>query len=68
MVRNTLKEFLKERKISLYRFCLDVAISENTGRAIVNDPFAVPSKAVLNKICDRYKVQPGRLLFWEDQS
>jgi DNA-binding Xre family transcriptional regulator len=66
-VRNKIKDFLDERGITPYQFERQVKIAHRTAYDLYNNPTQLPSSAVLTKICDTYKVQPGILLEWVNQ-
>ncbi|MBE9013677.1 helix-turn-helix transcriptional regulator [Pseudanabaenaceae cyanobacterium LEGE 13415] len=63
-VRNTIKQFIESRGISVYRFRIASGISQSTAYDLANEPTRIPNAEVLNKICNAYQVQPGELLEW----
>ena len=63
-VRNTIKEFIQGRGISVYRFRQDIGVSQSTAYELVSNPSRIPNGDVLNKICEKYQVQPGVLIAW----
>lgn len=63
-MKNTVKEFLSARGLSVYRFIQDTGISPATGYKLAKKSSYLPSVRVLESICDAYKVQPGELLKW----
>jgi DNA-binding Xre family transcriptional regulator len=63
-VRNTIKAFIDQRGISVYKFRKDIGVAQSTAYDLVNDPNRIPNADVLNKICEKYRVQPGDLLEW----
>ncbi|MCY7275689.1 MAG: helix-turn-helix transcriptional regulator [Phormidesmis sp. CAN_BIN44] len=63
-VQNTLKAFIQERGISVYRFRQDIGVAQSTAYELVNNPDRIPNAEVLNKICQAYKIQPGTILGW----
>lgn len=67
-VQNTLKRFIQEKNISVYRFRKDVDVSQSTAYDLVNDPSRIPNGDVLNRICETYRIQPGEILLWIPES
>lgn len=65
-VINTIKQFIDERGITPYRFAQNAGISLNTAYALYNTPSQRVGAAVLDKICDAYKIQPSEILLWVD--
>lgn len=65
-VVNTIKGFLDEKNITPYRFSQETGIALNTAYALYKNPQQRPGAAVLDKICDTYKVQPNEVLLWVD--
>lgn len=65
-VKNNLKSFLDKRGITPYRFRKDVGVAQRTAYDLYNNAYQLPSSAVLSKICDTYRIQPGEILVWED--
>jgi DNA-binding Xre family transcriptional regulator len=63
-VQNTLKTFIEERGISVYRFRKDIGVAQSTAYELVNNPDRIPNAEVLNKICQAYQIQPGCILSW----
>lgn len=63
-VRNTIKTFIEQRGISVYKFRKDIGVAQSTAYDLVNNPDRIPNADVLNKICETYRVQPGELLEW----
>lgn len=63
-VRNTIKTFIEQRGISVYKFRKDIGVAQSTAYDLVNNPDRIPNADVLNKICEAYRVQPGELLEW----
>jgi DNA-binding Xre family transcriptional regulator len=63
-MKNKLKDFLDQRGITAYKFRKDVGIAVRTAYDLYNNPSQLPSAAILTKICDTYKVQPGEILEW----
>jgi DNA-binding Xre family transcriptional regulator len=63
-VQNTIKNFIQEKGISVYRFRKDVQVSQSTAYDLVNDPNRIPNGDVLNRICETYRIQPGEILLW----
>lgn len=66
-MNNRVKEFLRQRGITPYRFIKETGISPTTGYKLANDPNHLPSITVLAVICDKYQVQPSELLFWSPE-
>ena len=64
-MKNKIKPFLDQRKITPYRFRQDVGIAQRTAYDLYNNPDQLPSSTVLSKICDTYRVQPNDVLVWE---
>lgn len=65
MLKNRIKQLLKERQISAYRFIKDIGIGETTGYRLAKDPNKIPSVAIISKICATYQIQPSEIIFWE---
>jgi DNA-binding Xre family transcriptional regulator len=63
-VQNTIKAFIENRKISVYRFRQDIGVAQSTAYDLVNNPDRIPNADVLNKICEAYQIQPGAILSW----
>lgn len=63
-VKNRLREFVEERRISVYRFWKDTGLSRPTAYRVCKDPDYPLAGEVLDKICDAYKIQPGEILYW----
>lgn len=63
-MKNKIKQFLRLREISVYRFRIDTGIAQRTAYDLCNDPTQLPGSNVLSKICDTYKVQPNEILEW----
>lgn len=66
-LRNRVKQFLKERGLTAYRFIKDTRIAPTTGYKLAKDANHLPSITVLEAICDRYEVQPTAFIYWTDQ-
>lgn len=64
-VKNKIKNFLDERKITPYRFRQQVGLAQRTAYDLYNNPNQLPSSTVLSRICDTYQVPPEEILFWE---
>lgn len=63
-IKNRVKRFIDSRGISVYRFVKETGIAPNTAYKLYKDPRHLPAPNVLEAICDRYKVQPGELIYW----
>ena len=63
-LRNRVKEFLQERKLSAYQFIKDTGISETTGYELARNPSHLPSSNSIAKICNTYKIQPCKIIVW----
>lgn len=64
-LRNRVKEFLQERKLSAYQFIKDTGISATTGYELARNPSHLPAIASLDKICDTYEIQVSEIVVWE---
>lgn len=62
VLKNRVKEFTKNRGITVYRFIKDTGIAPNTGYKLARDADHLPSITVLETICDRYGVQPNEIV------
>jgi DNA-binding Xre family transcriptional regulator len=67
MLKNRVAQFLQERSLTVYRFQQETGISNGTAYALTNDPSHIPRGNILQVLCDRYKVQPGAFIYWEDE-
>ena len=65
-MRNKIKSFLDERKLSAYALIKETGIAPATGYKLAKDPSHLPSIRVLEVLCDQYKVQPGEFIEWVD--
>jgi DNA-binding Xre family transcriptional regulator len=65
-LKNTIKALLEQRGITAYRLIKDTGISETTGYELARNPDHLPSITVIEKICDRYKIQPSSVIAWEE--
>ncbi len=63
-VINQIKVFIDSMGITPYQFMKDTGVAPGTAYNLYNNPSQVPHVLVLNKICDRYKVQPCTFLKW----
>lgn len=63
-MRNRVKEFLAERRLSAYQFIKETGIAPATGYKLAKDATHLPSITVLQAICDRYEVQPTAFIYW----
>ena len=50
--------------ITRYQFYKEAGISPSTAYNLYDKPDWIPQVTVLDKICERYKVQPGDLIYW----
>ncbi|AUT04641.1 DNA-binding protein (plasmid) [Nostoc sp. CENA543] len=66
-VRNTIKEFVDSKGITVYQFRKETGIAQATAYNLYNNPQQLPAPGVLAKICDRYECQPGELLRWDSK-
>ncbi|WP_049858590.1 helix-turn-helix domain-containing protein [Gloeothece citriformis] len=67
-VFNKISKFIEHKGISRYRFWQDTQLGRDTAYRLCNDPFYIPTGNVLDKICSTYKIQPGEILGWYDES
>lgn len=63
-MKNRVKEFIKERGITSYRFWKQTGLSRPTAYRICSDENYPVSSDVLDKICDTYEIQPSEILYW----
>lgn len=63
---NKIKEFVDTRGISAYRFAQEAGITYNTAYSFYNNPKKRIGAAVLDRICDAYKIQPSEIIEWVD--
>jgi Cro/C1-type HTH DNA-binding domain len=63
-MKNKIKPFLDELRITPYRFWHDTGISRVTAYKLYNDSTYIPGADVLVRICDTYQIQPGTILIW----
>lgn len=61
-LKNRVKEFLQERKLSAYQFIKDTGISESTGYELARNSSHLPSIASLEKICDAYEIETSEIV------
>lgn len=54
--------------ITVYEFRAKTGIANKTAYDLYNNPGQYPSKNVMEKICSTFKVQPGVLVEWVDDS
>jgi DNA-binding Xre family transcriptional regulator len=67
-LQNKVKSFLEERNLTVYRFIQETGIAPATGYKLAQKSSYLPSIRVLEAICDKYRVQPGELLEWVEES
>jgi DNA-binding Xre family transcriptional regulator len=67
-MKNKIKQFLESRQLSAYQFIKDTGVAPATGYKLAKSPDYLPGIRVLEVICDTYRVQPGELLEWVDES
>jgi DNA-binding Xre family transcriptional regulator len=67
-VKNRIGEFIKERGITAYRFWKDTGLARPTAYRVCADSTYPLAGDVLNKICTAYKIQPGEILYWVEDS
>ena len=65
MLKNRIKQLLKEYQISTYRFIKDTGIGGTTGYGLAKDPNKIPSAVIIEKICDAYEIQPSDVIYRE---
>lgn len=63
-VKNTIKDFLDSRGLTVYRFHKDTGLSQTTAYRLYNESAEIPRSDVMQKICDAYRIQPGEILRW----
>ncbi|MBD2535542.1 helix-turn-helix transcriptional regulator [Nostoc flagelliforme FACHB-838] len=63
-VKNKIKQFIDNKGITPYKFQKDTGVASKTAYDLYNNPWQVPHATVLNKICDRYEIQPSEILEW----
>ncbi|MEM7717530.1 MAG: helix-turn-helix transcriptional regulator [Cyanobacteria bacterium P01_A01_bin.68] len=63
-VRNLIKQFVDGMGISPYKFQKDTGLAQKTAYDLYNDAWQAPHITSLNKICDYYRIQPGKILEW----
>jgi DNA-binding Xre family transcriptional regulator len=63
-VINTIKKFVDDRGLTVYRFRQQTGIAQATAYRLYNNPQEIPRKEVLDAICSAYKIQPGEILEW----
>ena len=51
---NTLKEFIDRRGMTVYQFCKDTGLPNNTGYRLYKNPQSIPSGDVLDAILNVY--------------
>jgi DNA-binding Xre family transcriptional regulator len=61
-MQNKVKELVRVKGITPYRFWKDVGCSRDVAYKLVNDSSYIPRENVLEAICRAYNVQPGDLL------
>lgn len=61
-MKNKIKQLVDSKGITVYRFRQEVGIAQRTAYDLYNDPTKIPNTAVLQKICNTYRVQPGEIL------
>lgn len=67
-IKNRVKEFVDRMGITRYQFYKETGISPGTAYNLYDNPDWIPQVNVLDKICERYKVQPGDLIYWVPSS
>jgi DNA-binding Xre family transcriptional regulator len=67
-MKNRVKQFLQERQLSAYQFIKDTGIAPTTGYKLAKNEFHLPSITVLSAICDRYEIQPEKIVYWSSES
>lgn len=68
MLKNRIQSLLKSRRITAYRFIKETGIGATLGYELARDPAKIPSVAIIEKICDTYKIQPSEIIDWIENS
>ena len=61
-MQNRVKDFLRDRRLTVYQFIKETGIAPTTGYKLARDPNHLPSIRVLETLCDHYQVEPGELI------
>ncbi len=67
-IKNRIKEFIDGMGITRYQFYKETGIAPSTAYNLFDNPDWIPQVNVLDKICERYKVQPGDLIYWVEST
>lgn len=51
---NTLKEFIDGRGLTVYQFCKETGLPNNTGYRLYNNPRSIPTGEVMDAILNTY--------------
>lgn len=51
---NTLKEFIDNRGLTVYQFCKETGLPNNTGYRLYNNPQSIPTGEVMDAILNVY--------------
>lgn len=61
-MQNRVKDFLRDRRLTVYQFIKDTGIAPTTGYKLARDPSHLPSIRVLETLCEYYGVTPNDLI------
>ena len=61
-IKNKIKRLVDDMGIPRYKFAQDTGVALNTAYYLYKNPNQIPTADVMEKICDRYDLQPGDLL------
>lgn len=64
-VRNTIKELVDSRGLTVYQFRQQTGLAKATAYRLYRNPDYVPTGDILKAICRTYGVQPGDILKYE---
>ncbi len=67
-MRNRIKPFVDGLGLTVYQFRQRTGIANKTAYDLYNNPDQYPAKNVMEKICSTFKVQPGDLLEWVEET
>lgn len=61
-MQNRVKDFLRDRRLTVYQFIKETGIAPTTGYKLARDPKHLPSIRVLETLCEHYGVTPNDLI------
>lgn len=64
-VRNKIKILVDDLGLTPYKFAQEVGIAYNTAYRLCNNPDRLPDIGVIKKICDTYRVQVDKVVYWQ---